>query len=118
MSDEIKQAVGAVEDLNKAFAEFKSVNDQRLAEIEKKGTADALRHWSGSLEALRGQPRKQKAMLDAMLELIAKDLVPLRPNREEPRARKRRPKNYHLLTKPRYEMLIRGHRNRPKSGLS
>jgi HK97 family phage major capsid protein len=42
MSDEIKQAVGAVEDLNKAFAEFKSVNDQRLAEIEKKGTADAL----------------------------------------------------------------------------
>ena len=57
-------------------------------------------------------------MLDAMLELIAKDLVPLRPDREEPRARKRRPKNYHLLTKPRYEMLIRGHRNRPKSGLS
>lgn len=54
-------------------------------------------------------------MLDAMLELIAKDLVPLRPDREEPRARKRRPKNYHLLTKPRYEMLIRGHRNRPKS---
>jgi HK97 family phage major capsid protein len=42
MSDEIKTAVGAVEDLNKAFAEFKSVNDQRLAEIEKKGTADAL----------------------------------------------------------------------------
>ena len=42
MSDEIKQAVGAVEDLNKAFAEFKTVNDQRLAEIEKKGTADAL----------------------------------------------------------------------------
>jgi HK97 family phage major capsid protein len=42
MSDEIKQAVGAVEDLNKAFAEFKSVNDQRLAEIEKKGSADAL----------------------------------------------------------------------------
>jgi HK97 family phage major capsid protein len=42
MSDEIKQAVGAVQDLNKAFAEFKSVNDQRLAEIEKKGTADAL----------------------------------------------------------------------------
>ena len=87
-----------------------------LRRIRFKGTADTLRHWSGSLEALRGQPRKQKDLLDAMLELIAKDLVPLRPDREEPRARKRRPKNYHLLTKPRYEMLIRGHRNRPKSG--
>ena len=97
-----------------------AANDHQvdLTRISFKGTADALRHWSGSLEALRGQPRKQKAMLDAMLELIAKDLVPLRPDREEPRARKRRPKNYHLLTKPRYEMLIRVHRNRPKSGLS
>jgi len=42
MSEEIKQAVSAVESLNKAFEEFKSVNDQRLAEIEAKGSADAL----------------------------------------------------------------------------
>jgi hypothetical protein len=86
-----------------------------LTRISFKGTADTLRHWSASLEALRGKPRKQQALLDAMLELIAKDLVPLRPGREEPRAKKRRPKNYHLLTKPRHEMIIRGHRNRPKA---
>lgn len=42
MSEEIKQAVSAVESLNKAFEEFKSVNDERLAEIEAKGSADAL----------------------------------------------------------------------------
>lgn len=42
MSEEIKQAVGAIDSLNKAFAEFKSTNDARLAEIEKKGSADAL----------------------------------------------------------------------------
>lgn len=42
MSEEIKQAVSAVESLNEAFEEFKSVNDQRLAEIEAKGSADAL----------------------------------------------------------------------------
>ena len=53
-----------------------------------------------------------------MFKLIAKDLVPFRPEREEPRAKKRRPKNYHLLTNPRYEMRISGHRNRPKSTLS
>lgn len=86
-----------------------------LTRISFKGTADTLRHWSTSLEGLRGKPRKQKALLHAMLELIAKDLVPLRPGREEPRARKRRPKNYHLLTKQRHEMIILGHRNRPKA---
>jgi hypothetical protein len=86
-----------------------------LTRISFKGTADTLRHWSASLEALRGRPRKQQALLDAMLELLARDLVPLRPGREEPRAKKRRPKNYHLLTKPRHEMIIRGHRNRPKA---
>lgn len=89
-----------------------------LSRISFKGTADTLRHWSSSMEALRGRPSKQKALLSAMLEIIAKDLVPLRPGREEPRARKRRPKNYHLLTKPRRLMEIRGHRNRPKSRLS
>jgi len=39
MSDEVKQAVA---DLNKAFAEFKSVNDARIAEVEKKGAADPV----------------------------------------------------------------------------
>ena len=89
-----------------------------LSRISFKGTADTLRHWSSSMEALRGRPSKQKAPPSAMLEIIAKDLVPLRPGREEPRARRRRPKNYHLLAKPRRNMKIRGHRNRPKSRLS
>jgi hypothetical protein len=89
-----------------------------LTRISFKGTVDTLRHWSASLEAMRGMPRKQQALLDAMFELIANDLVPLRPGREEPRAKKRRPKNYHLLTKPCHEMKISGYRNRPKSSLS
>lgn len=89
-----------------------------LTRVSFKGTADTLRHWSASLEAMRGMPRKQQALLDAMFELIAKDLVPHRPGREEPRAKKRRSKNYKLLTSPRHEMKNEGHRNRPKSPLS
>ena len=89
-----------------------------LTRISFKGTVDTLRHWSASLEAMRGMPRKQQALLGAMFEIIAKDLVPLRTGREEPRAKKRRPKNYHLLTKPHHEMRISGHRNRPKLPLS
>lgn len=88
-----------------------------LTRISFKGTVDTLRQWSASLEAMRGMPRKQRALLDAMFELIANDLVPFRPGREEPRAKKRRPKNYHLLTKPRHKMKISGHRSRPKSSL-
>jgi hypothetical protein len=68
---------------------------------------------TASHEAMRGMPRKQQALLDAMFEIIANDLVPHRPDREEPRAKKRRPKNYHLLTQPRHELKIPGHRNRP-----
>ena len=75
-----------------------------LTRISFKGTDDTLRHWSASLEAMRGMPRKQKSLLDTMFEIIASDLVPHRPEREEPRAKKRRLKNYQLLTKPRHEM--------------
>lgn len=42
MSEEIKQAVGAVEQINIAFEEFKKANDERLAQIEKKGAADVV----------------------------------------------------------------------------
>jgi hypothetical protein len=89
-----------------------------LTRISFKGIDDTLRHWSASLEAMRGMPRKQKSLLDTMFEIIASDLVPHRPEREEPRAKKRRLKNYQLLTKPRHEMQISGHRYRAKSSLS
>ena len=42
MSDEIKKASEAVDALHAGFEEFKAANDARLAEIEKKGSADAL----------------------------------------------------------------------------
>jgi len=38
----MKAAVDAVEKVNKAFEEFKSTNDQKLAEIEKKSAVDPL----------------------------------------------------------------------------
>jgi len=47
-----------------------------------------------------------------LLNTIARDTVPLRPNRAEPRARKRRPKNYHLLTKPRHLFKETPHRSK------
>ncbi|MCC5613759.1 hypothetical protein LC605_01420 [Nostoc sp. CHAB 5836] len=38
------------------------------------------------------------------LKVIAHKAVPERPGRSEPRTRKRRPKIYPLMTKPRHEL--------------
>ncbi len=89
-----------------------------LRRLSFKGTVDSLRHFAAALDAAQGRARKQAALLDALLEIIAQDQVPERPGRNEPRAKKRRAKNYHLLTKPRHEMRVPPHRNRPKSALS
>jgi hypothetical protein len=84
-----------------------------LARLSFKGTLDTLRHFADAVQAAHGQPRKQAQLLDHMLENIAADRLPQRPNRSEPRAKKRRAKNYHLLTKPRHHMGNLPHRNRP-----
>jgi hypothetical protein len=84
-----------------------------LNSLSFKGTVDTLRHWAEVLDAVRGRPKRQEALRDLMLAIIAQDLLPHRPNRVEPRAKKRRPKNYLLLTKPRHQMRVPPHRNRP-----
>jgi hypothetical protein len=94
-----------------------------LARISFKGALDSLRHFADAVQAAHGRPRKQAELLDYLLETIAEDQLPHRPNRSEPRAKKRRPKNYQLLTKPRHQMGNLPHRNRPgkkrpKSALS
>jgi len=59
-------------------------------------------------------PRKQNDLIAQMLAAIARDLVPERPGRSEPRAKKRRSKNYQLLTQPRHKIGNLPRRNRPQ----
>jgi len=68
-----------------------------LERLSFKGTVDTLLSWTPLLPT--GKPRKTKQFIDEMLLVIASDTVPLRPKRSEPRVKKRRPKNYQLLTK-------------------
>ena len=44
------------------------------------------------------------ALDDLLLKLVGQQIVPYRPDRIEPRVRKRRPKNYPLMTRPRSEL--------------
>ena len=88
-------------------------HDVSLARLSFKGTLDTVRQWSEVIHASSGQPRKQSLLITDRLRLIAWDTLPHRPGRSEPRAKKRRPKNFHLLTRPRHKMGNLSHRNRP-----
>lgn len=99
------------------------VHHTPLGRLSFKGSLDTTRHFAAAIHAASATPRRQDALIVEMLAAIAFDPVPLRPDRSEPRARKRRPKNYHLLTKPRDQMTLSQHRSRwraqpPKTPLS
>lgn len=73
-----------------------------LDRLSFKGTVDTLREWGGTLESVSQQPRRYRETLNQLLRIIAEDTNPHRPDRAEPRVRKRRPKNYRLMTRPRH----------------
>jgi len=85
--------------------------------ISFKGTAASVRQWEARI-AVIGAVRKKKEAIKMLLLCLAKDLVSERPNRSEPRALKRRMKNYQLLTKPRGIFQECPHRSRYKKGLT
>jgi hypothetical protein len=82
-----------------------------LERISFKGTVDALRQYSAALAQARN-PKLRRQLWDDLLLNLARDLVPLRPNRQEPRAVKRRPKPHPLLNQPRRQFVEISHRSR------
>ena len=78
-----------------------------------KGTVDALRQWRELFENAKAKPRAACKLRRLFHQSIANDLRLDRPDRSEPRAVKRRPKNFRLLTQPRHEMIVE--RNRKQS---
>ena len=84
-----------------------------LDRISFKGTCDAVRNWAPVIAQAAARDRDE--LIAAMLRAIARNPVPYRPDRSEPRAKKRRPKNYQLLTEPRHLFKECPHRNRYKA---
>lgn len=80
-------------------------------QVSFKGTLDTLRSSHESFRALANQPRLFKAARRQLQEEIGSKLLPLRPFRQEPRAKKRRPKNYQFLTKHRHVFTEIPHRS-------
>jgi hypothetical protein len=74
-----------------------------LERLSFKGTVDTLRQWTPLMAPSMFAFKRARQEL---LRIIAADQVPYRPNRSEPRARKRRPKCYQMLTRPRHLMVV------------
>jgi len=85
-------------------------HDVDLNRLSFKGCLDTVRQFANASSGAEDKPRTISAMVDEMLLAIARDPNPHRPGRSEPRVRKRRPKNYRLLTKPRHDMGALPHR--------
>ena len=77
------------------------------------GTIATVRQWAPILAASDGYKKKAR-LFEALMEVLATDLIPIRKEpRREPRAIKRRTNsNYQLLTKPRQEFLEIPHRHK------
>lgn len=85
-------------------------NDVELDRMSFKGTVDSVRQFSLAIAQARSKS-KQNQLIMELLEVIARDGVPHRPDRIEPRALKRRPKAYQLLNRPRHVMKEIPHRS-------
>jgi len=93
------------------MAEAALVHDARLDRLSFKGTLDALRQYSAAIARARSRQQRRQLWQDLLLNLV-RDEVPWRPNRREPRALKRRPKQYPLLNQPRRQFVEISHRSR------
>jgi hypothetical protein len=82
-----------------------------LERVSFKGSVDALRQYSAAIASARNRKMRDTLWEDLLLNLM-RDRVPYRPYRIEPRALKRRPKNFGWLTKSRRKFKESFHRNR------
>jgi hypothetical protein len=83
----------------------------QLQRLSFKGTIEGVRQFSIAIAQARSH-KKQKELINKLLQTIAADLVTERPGRREPRAVKRRPKPCAWLTEPRKKFRDSKHRNR------
>ena len=100
------------------IAQAASAHQVCRTRISFKGAVDAARSFHQAMRIARSRRHAQQ-LHRRLLEILAHDLLPLRPGRCEPRAVKRRPKPYSRLTKPRHlyrEIPHRGKRTQKKPG--
>ena len=79
--------------------------------ISFKASVQALRQWEPLMKS-EPSTQEQTRLLSLLCDSIAASVLRARPGRREPRCKKRRPKNFLRLTKPRHEMQETPHRSK------
>ena len=87
-------------------------SDTDLMRISFKGALQELRNWEGQLNHPKLTQQDKRKLIAELYRGIGMKIVPLRPNRREPRCLKRRPKPYQLLTEHRSTMKEIKHRSK------
>ena len=94
------------------MADIAATYQVAIERISFKGTLDALRQWQPLFENGPRGARVSRKRIEQFYQTVADDPLILRSERSEPRAVKRRPKNYRLLTKPRPKMVVKPSRKK------
>ncbi len=92
------------------MAQAATQHQQSLERLSFKGSLDALRHFTHAM-ARAGSKAKRKRLWELLLQTLARDLVPHRPGRREPRAVKRKKNKYPRLDAPRHRFRDHPKRN-------
>ena len=92
--------------------------DLAVRVVGYKGSLQALRNWEPHLNQAKLNRIERARLIADLYEAMTDTPIRQRPGRSEPRCRKRRPKNYELMTRPRHEMKETPHRNRYRAGIA
>jgi len=76
--------------------------DRQVSALSMKGVLDALNSSHESFRSVATRPLKRADLYARLIKDCSGYLLDIRPFRREPRAMKRRPKSYQLLTAPRH----------------
>ncbi len=88
------------------MVEAASIHDVDIQRISFKGSVDTVREFSPVIARARSR-RQRIELTNSLLEAIAGDPLPERPDRIEPRNQKRRPKDFPFLVEPRATLRAR-----------
>lgn len=80
--------------------------------VSFKGSLQAIRSWRSVFDCDKLSKAESNKLVNDLYGAVTGLPLPERPGRSEPRCKKRRPKPYQLLTKPRNEMKEIAHRSR------
>ena len=92
------------------MAEAALQNRQPLDRLSFKGSLDAVRHFTHAMTRARSKAKRQR-LWALLLQTLARDRVPQRPGRREPRAVKGKKTKYPRLNAPRHLFRDRPKRN-------